>query len=257
MYVRWVGPIAFSICSLLSGEVLAASAAAASDASVAPSDTSSRAGSGELQEIVVTAQKRQQALSDVGITIVAATAEQLQNAGVTDVASLSKVVPGLTTTINTNGGTIYSIRGVNYNAYNLSAQPAVAVYLDEAPLPYAALTQGAMLDVQRVEVLKGPQGTLFGQNSTGGSVNIIAAKPTATFAAGTQVSVNNWDGVSASMLKNSWNLKSWPMRCGGWRSVPRSRQLRSPPSPMAQRSPVARQWSQSSSAVSSWIGGWD
>jgi len=62
-----------------------------------------------VAEVVVTAQKRQQALSDVGITIVAATAEQLQNAGVTDVASLSKVVPGLTTTINTNGGTIYSI----------------------------------------------------------------------------------------------------------------------------------------------------
>jgi iron complex outermembrane recepter protein len=197
MYIRWVCPIAFSICALWHSQLFAASAAASDDAAVAPSDTSSRTGPGELQEIVVTAQKRQQALSDVGLTIVAASAEQLQNQGVTDVASLTKVVPGLTTTVTTNGTTIYSIRGVNYNAYNLSAQPAVAVYLDEAPLPYPALTQGAMLDVQRVEVLKGPQGTLFGQNSTGGSVNIIAAKPTATFAAGTQVSVNNWDGVSA------------------------------------------------------------
>jgi iron complex outermembrane recepter protein len=197
MYVRWGCPIAISICALWSSQLFAASAAASDDASVAPSDTSSRAGPTELQEVVVTAQKRQQALSDVGLTIVAASAEQLQNQGVTDVASLTKVVPGLTTTVTTNGTTIYSIRGVNYNAYNLSAQPAVAVYLDEAPLPYPALTQGAMLDVQRVEVLKGPQGTLFGQNSTGGSVNIIAAKPTATFAAGTQVSVNNWDGVSA------------------------------------------------------------
>lgn len=197
MYVRSLCPIAFSICALWSSQLFAASAAAASDASAAPSDTSFRAEAGELQEIVVTAQKRQQALSDVGITIVAATAEQLQSQGVTDVASLTKVVPGLTTTVTTSGTTIYSIRGVNYNAYNLSAQPTVAVYLDEAPLPYAALTQGAMLDVQRVEVLKGPQGTLFGQNSTGGSVNIIAAKPTDTFAAGTQVSVNNWSGVSA------------------------------------------------------------
>jgi iron complex outermembrane recepter protein len=193
MYVRSVCTIAFSICALWSSHLFAASDAAASGVSDAPSDASS----GGLQEVVVTAQKRQQALSDVGLTIVAASAEQLQNQGVTDVASLSKVVPGLTTTVTTNGGTIYSIRGVNYNAYNLSAQPAVAVYLDEAPLPYAALTQGAMLDVQRVEVLKGPQGTLFGQNSTGGSVNIITAKPTDTFSAGTQVSVNNWEGVAA------------------------------------------------------------
>jgi iron complex outermembrane recepter protein len=200
MYVWRVCLVVFSICVSWCTPLLAESATAGSDASgpaVASSDAAPEAEPGALQEIVVTAQKRQQAISDVGLTIVAASAEQLQSQGVTDVASLTKVVPGLTTTVTTNGTTIYSIRGVNYNAYNLSAQPAVAVYLDEAPLAYPALTQGAMLDVQRVEVLKGPQGTLFGANSTGGSVNVIAAKPTATFAAGTEVSVNNWAGVSA------------------------------------------------------------
>ena len=76
-----------------------------------------------------------------------------------------------------SGFAIFSLRGVNYNAAQLSAHPAVSVYLDEAGLPYPALTEGAFLDVERVEVLKGPQGTLFGQNATGGSINIIAAGP--------------------------------------------------------------------------------
>jgi len=194
----WRCPIVvLGLCALWSSQLLALSAAAASDASVAPSDTSTQAGPGALPEIIVTAQKREQALSDVGLTIVAASAEQLQSVGVTDVASLTKVVPGLTTTTNTNGLVMYSLRGVNYNAYQISAQPTVSVYLDEAPLPYPVLTTGATLDVERVEVLKGPQGTLFGQNATGGSVNFIAAKPTAAFAAGSEVSVNNWGRVDA------------------------------------------------------------
>ena len=197
MYV-WRCPIVvLGLCALWSTQLLAVPGAAVSDASVAPSDISPQAGPGTLQEIIVTAQKREQALSDVGITIVAASAEQLQNVGVTDVASLTKLVPSLTTTTNTNGLVMYSLRGVNYNAYQISAQPTVSVYLDEAPLPYPVLTRGSTLDVERVEVLKGPQGTLFGQNATGGSINFIAAKPTSTYVAGGEVSVNNWMGVDA------------------------------------------------------------
>jgi len=195
MFIRRLRPIVLGVCVLGSGHVVADSAIeAAGEAATTGGKSAQPEG---LQEIVVTAQKREQSLSDVGLTVVAATGVQLQSAGVTDVASLVKVVPGLTTTTNTNGLVMYSLRGVNYNAYQISAQPTVSVYLDEAPLPYPVLQEGATLDVERVEVLKGPQGTLFGQNATGGSVNFIAAKPTAAFAAGGEVTVNNWQGVDA------------------------------------------------------------
>src|SRR5713101_7919236 len=119
MYVRrrWIAVL--GLCALASGQLLADPASDASGESVAASGRSPQPES--MQEIIVTAQKREQALSDVGLTIVAASAEQLQNVGVTDVASLTKVVPSLTTTTNTNGLVMYSLRGVNYNAYQISA----------------------------------------------------------------------------------------------------------------------------------------
>src|SRR5690606_13370525 len=74
--------------------------------------------------------------------------------------------------------------GIGFYDSTLAAPPTVAVYTDEVPLPYSAMTKAAALDVARVEVLKGPQGTLFGQNTTGGAINYVAARPTDSFAAG-------------------------------------------------------------------------
>jgi len=153
------------------------------------------ANEGVLQEIVVTAQKREQKLNDVGMTITAASGAQLQDAGVTDVTLLAEVVPGFSAAQTYEGYSVFSLRGVNFNSSQLSAPPAVTTYLDEAALPYPAMTGGLLLDVERVEVLKGPQGTLFGQNATGGSINVIAAKPTATFEEGFKTEVNNFGQV--------------------------------------------------------------
>jgi outer membrane receptor protein involved in Fe transport len=146
----------------------------------------------EMAEIVVTAQKRAQKLSDVGITIVTETGEQLVSAGVTDVSQLTRVAPGFSVGTSFAGYPIFSLRGVNFNAAQISAAPAVSTYMDQAILPYPAMTGGLLLDVDRVEVLKGPQGTLFGQNATGGSINVIAAKPTNVFSAGVSTEVNNF-----------------------------------------------------------------
>jgi len=74
----------------------------------------------------------------------------------------------------------------------------VSVYVDEIPLPFSIMTKGAILDVQRVEVLKGPQGTLFGQNSTGGAINYIANKPTEQLASGADLSYGRFNDVVAS-----------------------------------------------------------
>ncbi|WP_144097948.1 TonB-dependent receptor [Croceicoccus sediminis] len=147
-------------------------------------------------EIVVTAQKREQRLSDVGISIVAATAEQLQNVGVTDVSSIGKIAPGFTAARSISGYQIFSIRGINFNSAQISASPTVSTYVDEAALPYSAMTQGLLLDVDHIEVLKGPQGTLFGQNATGGSVNVISAKPTDYLTAGFNAGVNHFGEVN-------------------------------------------------------------
>jgi outer membrane receptor protein involved in Fe transport len=145
-----------------------------------------------IGEIVVTAQKREQRAEDVGITMDVASAQQLQNEGITDVTELGKVVPGFTATPTFAGFPVFSLRGVNFTGGQLSAPPAVSVYLNEAPLPYSTMTGNLLLDPERVEVLKGPQGTLFGENSTGGSINVIAAQPTAVFSAGMRGEVNNF-----------------------------------------------------------------
>src|SRR3546814_9033426 len=74
--------------------------------------------------------------------------------------------------------TSYTLRGVGFFNSDLATPPAVSIYIDEAPLPYPTMTRLVAFDLERVEVLKGPQGTLYGQNATGGAVNYIAAKPT-------------------------------------------------------------------------------
>jgi outer membrane receptor protein involved in Fe transport len=135
-------------------------------------------------EIIVTATKREERLSDVPISITAATGVQLAQRGITSLADLPRIVPGLTYTLSSQGGPVYTLRGIGVNTDSVDVSPAVSVYVDQIPLAFSRMTEGASLDLERVEVLKGPQGTLFGQNSTGGAINYIAAKPTPHFSAG-------------------------------------------------------------------------
>tara|TARA_R110000772_G_scaffold31812_11_gene78230 strand:- start:714 stop:3086 length:2373 start_codon:yes stop_codon:yes gene_type:complete len=144
-------------------------------------------------EIIVTAQKREQSLNDVGLSITAATGDELTALGVNDTGDLAKITPGFTFTKSQDGTPLYTLRGVGFNDYTLGASPAVSVYVDQVPLAYGAFTKGASLDLERVEVLKGPQGILFGQNSTGGAINYIAAKPTSTFEGGMSASYSRFD----------------------------------------------------------------
>ena len=146
-------------------------------------------------DIVVTAQKRQESINKVGMSITAATGDQLAKLGVTDTAQLMKIIPGFRFNMTAFGSPVYTIRGVGYQESSLAAGPAVSVYVDEVPLPYSTQTIGAALDLERVEVLKGPQGTLFGGNSTGGAVNYIAAKPTDEFKAGGSASYSRFNTV--------------------------------------------------------------
>ncbi|MEL0252872.1 MAG: TonB-dependent receptor plug domain-containing protein, partial [Novosphingobium sp.] len=144
------------------------------------------AAADELQpgEIIVTAQKRSQSANTVPMSITALSSQQLEQAGVKDVTDLAKVTPGLTFGQNNLGVPVLTLRGVGYNDVGIATRLPVTTYLDEAQLPFSIEAAGIGLDTERVEVLKGPQGTLFGSNSTGGAINFIARKPADHFEAG-------------------------------------------------------------------------
>jgi len=140
-----------------------------------------------VEEVVVTAQKRSENLQDVPITISAFTASALQERAVGNVAQLSNLAPN----VNLDAGTPFSgspsvlsafVRGIGSDDFAFNIDPGVGIYLDGV---YLARTVGAnqdLLDVERVEILKGPQGTLFGRNTIGGAISIVTRDPGDAFS---------------------------------------------------------------------------
>lgn len=153
----------------------------------------SRTRNSLLEEVVVTAQRREQNLNDVPIAVTALNGEQLDTLGVTDTRDLNIVVPGFSASNGGYGTPVYTLRGVGFPDSTYFASPTTGVYIDEVSMPYSIMSKGPNLDVQRVEVLKGPQGTLYGRSTTGGAINYIAEKPTDEFATGFTASYGRWD----------------------------------------------------------------
>lgn len=146
-------------------------------------------------EIVVTATKRAESVNDVPMSITAASGDDLASAGIKSADDLGKIVPGFTFTQSAYSTPVYSLRGVGFYNYDIASTPTVTVYQDEAPLPFSAMSRGASFDLERVEVLKGPQGLLFGSNSTGGAVNYIAARPTSSFEGGFDAGYGRFNAI--------------------------------------------------------------
>ena len=139
----------------------------------------------EVEEVVVTAEKRSESLQDISQAVTALTESDIEEKNITSFVDLSAIVPGVTVAKNEGYKTIISIRGVgNETNQNAIAAPSVAFHMDGVFIasPFALGTD--FLDVERIEVLRGPQGTLFGQNSTGGAVNVISKAPTTEGAEG-------------------------------------------------------------------------
>ncbi len=131
-----------------------------------------------LDELITTAQKREQNIQDVGIAVTAFTGDQMKVLGVQDSFDIAMFIPNVNISGNLAGqNTQFSIRGVTQNDFNDIIEAPVAVYLDEGYIPIAQGQTFALFDVERVEVLKGPQSTLFGRNATGGVVQYISKKP--------------------------------------------------------------------------------
>jgi len=144
-------------------------------------------------EIIVTAQRRAESLNDVAMAVQAVDADTLQALRVTDVRDLTAVAPSFTVSQSYQGVPTYTLRGIGFNTINLSATSTVGTYVDEVAYAYPIMNTGPVMDLERVEVLKGPQGTLYGRNTTAGLINFITAKPTDKFEGGLSVDLGNYD----------------------------------------------------------------
>jgi iron complex outermembrane receptor protein len=143
-----------------------------------PTQGTDNSSSTDLGDIVVTAQKREQRFNDVGVTVNVVTGEDLARAGVRSFVDVASQTP-LVQMKNVNGSSItnISIRGIGVNDYTVNNNPAAGVYVDNVYLVSPAMLTFGLFDVDRVEVLKGPQGDLYGRNTTAGAVNIISRRP--------------------------------------------------------------------------------
>jgi len=168
-------------------------------AAPAPADQAA-ADEAPVGEIIVTANKRNESISKVGASVVAFDTSLLDKRGIVRLDELAKAVPNLTLAPSTHGTPVFTLRGIGFNADSLGVYPAVSLSLDQAPMPFPVLANHSMYDLERVEVLKGPQGTLFGQNSTGGAINFVAAKPTKELQAGFNLDYGRFNEVHGTMF---------------------------------------------------------
>ena len=187
----------YAACSCLFGALIVSGGlgvAASTDAVGGPSQGAEApvTSNQTIDEIVVTAQKREESINRVGMSIDAFSGDSLKDQKINSVQDLVDVVPSLSYAASLLDTPVYSIRGVGFYETTLAAYPDVSIYVDQVPLPFPVLTSFANLDLERVEVLKGPQGILFGQNSSGGAINYVAAKPTDKEEAGIDVGVGRF-----------------------------------------------------------------
>jgi outer membrane receptor protein involved in Fe transport len=152
----------------------------------------------QLEEVVVTAQKREQSANDIGMAISALTGDAMQALGVQDTTDLALAIPGLTFADSGISTPVYTLRGVGFNEDAVQATATVGVYNDQVAVPFPIMSKGLLMDQERVEVLKGPQGTLFGRNSTGGAINYIANKPTDEFEASGTIGYGRFETLDAT-----------------------------------------------------------
>lgn len=158
------------------------SPAAPSDDQASAQDTSN--------DIIVTAQKRSERLQDVPLAVTAVSGETLASRQINDTTALTRAVPSLTFQQgNHPANTTFRIRGVGTALFGQGVESSVAVVVDGVPMVRAAQSLSDIADVDRIEVLRGPQGTLFGKNASAGVLSIVTARPTSTFEAKGDVTI--------------------------------------------------------------------
>tara|TARA_A100001035_G_scaffold155107_1_gene122429 strand:- start:1721 stop:4120 length:2400 start_codon:yes stop_codon:yes gene_type:complete len=173
--------IIFSLFFLLNTQLLSADEAINTQAQsdeTSLSIISNNENSLTIDEIIVTAEKRTESLQDVSKAVTALGADELETKNIVDFVGLSAIAPGVTVAKNEGYKTVISIRGVGDETnQNAIAAPSVALHMDGIFIASKFSLRTDFIDLERIEVLRGPQGTLFGQNSTGGTVNVVSKLP--------------------------------------------------------------------------------
>lgn len=152
-----------------------------------------------IEEIVVTASKREEALSDVPQTVRALDSTFLEDSGVTNVAQITEYIPALQISYNVNPFTTnVRLRSLGTGGNEPSLEPSVGVFIDGVYQSRSGLGLADLVDVERIEVLYGPQGTLYGRNTNAGVLNVVTKRPTDTFEAQVEGQVGNYDDLNLS-----------------------------------------------------------
>jgi iron complex outermembrane recepter protein len=174
--------------------LIAPVAAYANEAEAQRNDTDTAA----IDEIVVTAQHRSENIQNVPISIQAFTEEKLKDLGVKTTADIGQFTPNVSISLPTGAGNqpVITIRGIGLNDFNTNNAGPNGVYLDEVYLSSPSSQTLQMFDLERVEVLKGPQGTLYGRNTSGGAINLVSAKPSAEFNAKAHIEYSSFDTIN-------------------------------------------------------------
>src|SRR5277367_6520625 len=147
-----------------------------------------------LDEIIVTARRRSQSAEEIGVAVNVASGQQLQSLRIQQPLALSTISPSLSTMNATTDSTpLFLIRGIGLDDFNMNNSSGVGTYLDEVFASFPGFLTAAMYDVDRVEILEGPQGTLYGKNTAGGAINIISKRPTDDFEGYVDVGYSRWE----------------------------------------------------------------
>ncbi|BFM07252.1 TonB-dependent receptor [Halioxenophilus aromaticivorans] len=181
----------------------------------------------QIEEVVVTAQKRAQSAQDIGVAVSAFAGDDIKKLNLDSATELASHTPGLSTANGTSGGTpIFAIRGIGLDDFNINNSSGVGVYVDEVFASSPMLLGFQLMDIERVEVLKGPQGTLYGKNTTGGAINFVSNKPSEDFSASITAGYSRWnrvdlDGYVNGALSDSVNGRvaySYSKQNEGWQT---------------------------------------
>lgn len=167
-------------------------------AAQATPDSQAAPPSDGLQEIVVTAQRRSENLQRVPISITALTSDSIERANITSTTALQQVTPGLTTSVSIRSALPF-IRGVGSTDSTVGSENPVALYVDGVYIDSSQAAAFSLNNIERIEVLKGPQGTLFGRNATGGLISIVTRTPSRDLGGSFEFGFGNYDTVRSSL----------------------------------------------------------
>ncbi|MEE3623856.1 TonB-dependent receptor [Nitrospirillum sp. BR 11752] len=188
---------ATALASLITAPALAQTATAPAPQN-APQGASAQQ---QLEDIVVTAERREETTQRTPIAITAFSGDTLQQRGVSSSTDLNNMVPGLA--VGNNGGSVQiAIRGIGSTNDTEVGDPAVAFNVDGVYMARSRAAIGALYDVDRIEVLRGPQGTLYGRNATAGSINVITKRPSDKFEGNASLDYGNYNSLQTSGMLN-------------------------------------------------------